>query len=168
MTSTYNRRLAEALADAQEILHVLGVPRCPRGVDNIYIVRIAEKQSNALRDFEAMRTKVLREGRSEWDSDKGNRISPGDWLGFITGGTYTANVELYRVDSILSQDKRPSHWEYAQHTDQCVSELVKTRDVISLSNEGEHVYSWENWKQVVGYKTRYMPRGTSKSKNPFN
>lgn len=137
----------------------------PGKKDNIYIVRISSP--SASNDYRIMIQRLEENGISEWDSDKQNRIEIGDWLGFILGDTHEARVELFKVVDKKGAKNRPDHWNSHQYTYQKVNESVCNREVIYFSQKGPEI-SWNLWKQKVNYSAIYMPRGTTKAKNPYS
>lgn len=138
----------------------------PSQEDNIFIVRISPKNGKApLEDYAIMKDKTNPDAY-KWDRDASGRIQKGDWLGFILGDVNNATVELFKVDSIGGI--RPNHWKTTKYTSQKVDISVSQRDVI-LFEKKEPVYmSWNHWKKKVNYSDKYMPRGTTSAKNPFN
>ena len=128
----------------------------------IYIVRISHQ--NAFIDYEIMKNS----SKKLWDKDSKNRINVGDWLGFIVGKENDIRIEIYFVESELDVSKRPNHWEKNKYTDQVSTSLNIFREVIQLKNQIILSYSWSEWKYHCNYKEKYMPRGTTKSKNPFH
>lgn len=162
------QEMEELLREAQERLHELGVPRIeevPKKGEDIFIVRISAKE--AVRDYKEMKEELKKDGKSIWDSDVNNRIGKGDWLGFIVGEDWrTADVELYRVQDIKPPSARKKSWAKQSHTAQ-PTDSVKDRDVLELSPLRSTV-GWSWWKSVAGYKEKYVPRGTTKSKSPFH
>ena len=128
----------------------------------IYIVRISHQ--NAYIDYDIMK----RSNTKLWDKDSKNRIQVGDWIGFIVGQEENIVIELYLVESELDVSKRPKHWKKNKYTDQVSTSLNIFREVIQLKNQIILSYSWSDWKYHCNYKEKYMPRGTTKSKNPFH
>lgn len=162
------REMKELVWEAQERLHELGVPRIeevPKKGEDIFIVRISAKE--AVRDYKEMKEELKKDGKSIWDSDVNNRIGKDDWLGFIVGEDWrTADVELYRVQDIKPPSARKKSWAKQSHTAQ-PTDSVKGRDVLELSPLRSTV-GWSWWKSAAGYKEKYVPRGTTKSKSPFH
>jgi hypothetical protein len=162
------RETQELWRDSQERLHELGVPMLddkPKKHENTFIVRISAKE--AVRDYEEMKVELKEVGSAKWDSDKNNMIGKCDWLGFIVGDDWqTAEVELYKVEEILSPSNRKKTWANKSHTGQNTAH-VKDRNVLILS-QLKRTDSWSWWKSVTGYKESYVPRGTTKAKTPFH
>ncbi len=154
-------------AENQRKLHDLGVPRTPIGDEQVYIVRISQKSVGAQKDYEIMKDKIDNGYSSEWDSVKGNRVKVGDWMGFILGEASSAEVELYQVGEIKGPEHRPKHWANRQYTSQQVQESVKNREVVVFKNQKSLTIDWAEWKEDVGYKEKYMPRGTVRARSPW-
>ena len=137
----------------------------PSHEDNIFIVRISPKKKGPLEDYSIMKDETNPHAY-KWDRDAYGRIQKGNWLGFILGDVDDAIVELFKVDEIGGI--RPGHWETTKYTDQKVDRLVSTRDVILFEKKGPVYMDWNHWKKKVNYRDKYMPRGTTSAKNPFN
>ncbi len=135
----------------------------PTKDSTIYIVRISHK--NAIYDYNIMKQQQIK----VWDKDSKNRIQVGDWLGFIVNDDYGEPlVELYYIERQMDSSKRPSHWKDDKYTDQKINGYNNRRSVIVFKNQPEIKYHWDDWKKAVAYSPNYMPRGNTKSKNPFN
>ncbi len=139
----------------------------PRNDDVIYIVRISENKE-AKKDYNIFKEQHINNQNAFWDKDSKNRMKKGDWLGFIVGPKNNEMVELYLIENELSKEYRPNHWQKnTKYTNQNTLTLPKTREVIILSNQSKIEMLWREWKNKVNYKVAYMPRGTTKSRNPF-
>ena len=92
----------------------------PKETDRIYIVRISSP--SAVNDYRIMIKRLEENGSAEWDSDKQNRISIGDWLGFILGDTHEAIVELFKVVDKKDAKHRPNHWNNKKT--KCISDIM--------------------------------------------
>tara|TARA_B100000900_G_scaffold353102_1_gene321047 strand:+ start:957 stop:1460 length:504 start_codon:yes stop_codon:yes gene_type:complete len=163
INKTYAKEHGGEYQEKRLITHCLPLV-LPRETDKIYIVRISSPA--AVNDYRIMIKRIEENGIAEWDSDKQNRISIGDWLGFILGDTHEAIVELFKVVDKKGTKHRPSHWNSKKYTYQKVNEDVQKRQVIYFSEKGPEI-SWNFWKKKVNYSEIYMPRGTIKAKNPY-
>ena len=163
INKTYAKEHGEEYQEKRLITRYLSLV-LPRKTDKIYIVRISSPA--AVNDYRIMIKRIEENGIAEWDSDKQNRISIGDWLGFILGDTHEAIVELFKVVDKKGTKHRPSHWNSKKYTYQKVTEDVSKRQVIYFSEKGPEI-SWNLWKKKVNYSDIYMPRGTIKAKNPY-
>jgi hypothetical protein len=160
----YSNKQRKEYQETQKNQHSLSCCILPSKTDIIYIVRISSP--SAVNDYRIMLKRLEENGIAEWDSDKQNRISVGDWLGFILGDTHKATVELFKIVDKKSCKHRPSHWNSKKYTYQKVVEDVNKRQVIYFSEKGPEI-SWNLWKKKVNYSEIYMPRGTIKAKNPY-
>jgi len=130
-----------------------------------YIVRISPNNTRAVKDFENFQTEIQEHGTATWDKDAKNRIRAGHTLGFITGPTVNPTVTFYRVTTELSTNNRNSTWDTEIYTtSQAVQHDINTRQVIVLTQQGSSEQSFWDYKTSCNYKTRYMPRGTTKAK----
>ena len=143
------------------------VRRTPIVGENVYIVRIAQKSVNANKDHKRLKKQLISGEEAIWDSVKGNKVKVGDWMGFILGDTHSAQVELYQVSKIKGSECRPSYWARSKYTDQNVTENVDNREVVVFVQREPLLHGWEDWKELVNYKPKYMPRGTSKARYPW-
>tara|TARA_B100001094_G_C18164574_1_gene791281 strand:+ start:445 stop:936 length:492 start_codon:yes stop_codon:yes gene_type:complete len=133
----------------------------PDEKSTIYIVRISHKE--AVKDYNIMK----RSKRMLWDKDSKNRIKKEDWLGFIVNRGDKIMIELYYIEKELSITERPKHWKSSKYTDQRIKNHSFHREVIEFKNQPILYYTWDEWKKHINYSPKYMPRGTSRSKNPF-
>jgi len=141
----------------------------PSTSSNIYIVRISDKSKTAQRTRQhyAHLLQQCSNGQQPiWDKDSKNKIKPSDFLGFIVGPTYAATVQLFKVEAEIPQYERRSDWNTSNTYTHQDTTNVKDREVILLASQ-HFDYPWEQWKLQVGYKHRYMPRGTTLTKHPF-
>ena len=147
----------------------------PHPNDDIFIVRISERKGaeNARNDYQIL-VNALYSSEEDWkkfgvwDKDSKNKIKPKSWLGFIVGKIGNEIVELYYIEKEMEISYRLSHWCSDQsYTDQYVQSTPETREIVILKKQNIVSMPWKEWKQRVGYKEKYTPRGTIKSKNPF-
>lgn len=142
----------------------------PTQSDNIFLVRISDRRGalQAREDYANMVSELSDLSKPAiWDKDSNNKIKEGDWLGFILGPTHGATVELFKVESESPSINRSEEWSNTHHTDQ-ITDSVRNREVITLSKDIPMIKkSWNSWKESVQYKEGYMPRGTTRVRNPW-
>lgn len=145
----------------------------PSKDDIFWIVRISERRNAkaAREDYMHLCKDMSNNRKGVWDKDSKNKMSKGDWFGFILGPTDNANIHLYYIEAEETETSRPSHWKQNEsYTDQNTSTKPNMREVVVFRNQEKITISWNEWKQNAGYKPKYTPRGTTKSKNgyPYN
>ena len=125
---------------------------------NIYIVRISPTNRVGNYNYKIMK----QEKYKKWDKDHKNRIQKNDWLGFIVNN----KVEFYLVKEEKKSNERENHW-LKRYSYQEIDHDKNRREVIIFADQEPITYEWNEWKRICGYKDKYMPRGTIRSKNPF-
>ena len=140
----------------------------PLPTDNFWIVRISQRKGAAAArfDYQKLVDDTLNDEVGVWDKDIKNKMGVGDWLGFIVGANGDERIELYYIKSERSIVERPSHWK-STYTDQQTHNDNKSREVIVFKKQPIISMLWSDWKRGAGYKESYMPRGTTRSKNPY-
>jgi hypothetical protein len=91
-----------------------------------------------------------------WDKDCKNKIKKDNWLGFIIFINNKIMIELYYIEDELSSLYRLQYWK------------KNNREVIKFRNQSILSYNWDEWKKNINYSLNYIPRGTTRSKNPFS
>tara|TARA_B110001450_G_scaffold253719_1_gene277694 strand:- start:5282 stop:5848 length:567 start_codon:yes stop_codon:yes gene_type:complete len=154
---------------------VVPPPSPPRSSDTIWIVRIslrvgakkAQNDYNILKEALASNDSDIWKKYGVWDKDTKNKMKPGSWLGFIIGEINDAMVELFYIEG-ETKTYRPDHWNKVDdYTDQKTTIQPDTRETVIFKKQNIIRMSWKEWKTKVEYKEKYMPRGTTTSKNPY-
>jgi hypothetical protein len=148
-------------------------PSLPTTTESIWIVRISTRSGAAkARTDYAILKQALYSRRNDWDKlgvwdkDSKNRIQPNSWLGFIVGETGSEVVELYYIED--EGTDRPLHWSSNEdYTNQSTNTYPKDRHVVHFRKQDIIKMTWKEWKERNGYKEKYMPRGTTRSRNPY-
>ena len=118
----------------------------PNENSTIYLIRLSKEVS--LKEYKIMKNKLILNKITFWDKDHKNKIKINNWLGFIIGNKKNSIIELYQInDEKLFKNK--------------------LKDKIYFKNQPILSYNWNKWKEIVGYSVNYMPKGYTRSKNPF-
>ena len=151
----------------------LTTPSPPHKDDPIWIVRISQRRGaeNARKDYsilkEALYTQDNWDKMGVWDKDTKNKMKPDSWIGFIVGDVGSEVVELFYIERD-SKNSRPKHWcTEESYTDQKSDIAPNTRETVHFKKQNIIRMTWAEWKLRVGYSVKYIPRGTTTSKNPY-
>jgi hypothetical protein len=144
--------------------------KTPKSTDNFWIVRISPRKGAEAARFDYK--KLVKDNqagkKAVWDKDSKNRMIKGDWFGFIVGPIGNETVDLFYIESEGSTDLRPPHWhEKFSYTNQETLTAPETREIVVFKKQPIISMTWEDWKDRAGYKSGYMPRGTTRSKSPY-
>ena len=127
----------------------------------------AQNDYNILKEAHASNDSDVWKKYGVWDKDTKNKMKTGSWLGFIIGEVKNEMVELFYIEG-ETKTYRPDHWNTVEdYTDQGTTTVPNTRETVIFKNQSIIQMSWNEWKKKVGYKEKYMPRGTTTSKNPY-
>ena len=139
----------------------------------VHIVRISPKQQVASNDYRTLLDEIERGKEPIWDKDSHNRIKPSDYLGFIVGKKGMEHVYVHKVLRDGPTLERHATWnENSPYSKGNGTAPVSHRETIYLSRD-YHIYPWSWWKTAGSEKpyapncTSWMPRGTTKSRNPL-
>ena len=145
---------------------------------NYYHVRISPGRKSVMSDFMKFQTEVTKTRTGIWDKDSQNKITVGDYLGFITGPVGDELIQIFKVERQGTKDERPAHWASSTpYTNNNGTEIVSTRQVIILTNKHPlpKTYEWREFRKITGLGgdcTAWIPRGTQrvvdKKKIPFD
>lgn len=89
----------------------------------------------------------------KWDDSKYNKSTIGDYFAFVH--QLENKVEIYKIDNILLANKRPNYWDIEEH---------QKRNVLYLSSINSKITTWDQMKNLLGYKKEFVLRGTQRSK----
>lgn len=135
-----------------------------------YVRRISSKNLKLTENYQNMKSVFEASGIGCWLVEKDNKLKDGDHMGFITGDSKDAIVEMFRVVGVeerpvYDEENPKGFWEeimnWESETDTLIISLVSVGDV----EEGR--VSWNEWKRAVNYKENYMPRGIRKVISPL-
>ena len=152
----------------------LPTPAPPTATESIWIVRISTRSGavKARTDYTILKQALYSRGDDWdtlgiWDKDSNNKMKPNSWLGFIVGEVGNEVVELFYIEDDCTID-RPSHWSSIEdYTDQGTNTAPKIRQTLIFRKQDIIRMTWKEWKERTGYKEKYTPRGTTRSKNPY-
>ena len=102
-----------------------------------------------------------------WDKDHREYLKKGCYIGFIVGCKGEEMVEVYEVIDEADESMRDKQWcNDTPWTTNNGKSNVGHRDVIVLASKFAP-FGWNWWKEQCGYKEKYTPRGTTRSRNPL-
>ena len=132
-----------------------------------WIVRISPNNRVATQDWNTLLTEARVHPHVSWDKDYKNRIRVGDTIGFIVGEVSNPRIHFYNIIGELSTKNRSNTWSPNSYTSsQIIEHDINTREVIVLDTNTHIEYDFNVYKSRVGYKEKYIPRGTTKAR-PF-
>lgn len=136
---------------------------------SMYGVRVSPKNKESIKDYDKFIEEIEERGFSYWDNTKDNKAKTNDKFAFIIGGTkknLRRNLEIiiFEVVKILPSNYRRDTWQKTIYNKENPSKSdVKDRKVLELSRMNRMNYA--EYITKVGYKEKYIPRGTTKMKN---
>ena len=134
-------------------------------------VRINPKRQDVMTDFSIFFAELISTRQGRWDKDSKNRISVGDFLGFITGPVGEEIVYICKVEREGTIDERPAHWKsITPYTGNNGTSNVSDREVIILTNNHDlpKTFEWRKFRTITGLGgecTSWAPRGTQRVVN---
>ena len=137
-----------------------------------YVRRISSKNLKLTENYKNMKSVFEVSGIGCWlvEKKRGKRVKDGDHMGFITGDSKDAIVEMFRVVGVeerpvYDEENPKGFWEEIMNWESETETLIIS--LVSVGDVEEGRVSWNEWKRVVNYNENYMPRGIRKVISPL-